>query len=291
MRTLVLIAASMRPRQWTKNLFVAAALLFSGNLFDAALAVRTALAVLVFCVASGAVYLFNDILDRQRDRSHPRKSRRPIASGKLPAAAAAAVAAVLAALALAGGAALGWPFALAVAVYLAIQAAYCTVLRNVVILDAFALAAGFVARVVAGAVAIDVQISSWLLVCTTLIALFLALCKRRQELSSLAGDAARHRQVLAEYSEYLLDQMIVVAASATLVAYALYTMAEATIAKFGSSNLIFTLPFVIYGLFRYLFLVHRRDEGGRPEQTLITDPPLLIDVLLWALAAGAIVYR
>jgi 4-hydroxybenzoate polyprenyltransferase len=291
MRTLALIAASMRPRQWTKNLFVAAALLFAGKLFDRGLALRTALAVLAFCVASGAVYLVNDLLDRKRDRSHPRKSLRPIASGTLGAAPAAVAAAVLLAVALAGGAALGRPFALALLVYLAIQAAYCTVLRNVVILDAFALAAGFVARVVAGAVAIDVEISSWLLVCTTLIALFLALCKRRQELSSLAGGAARHREVLAQYSEYLLDQMIAVAAAATVVAYALYTMAESTIAKFGSANLIFTLPFVIYGLFRYLFLVHRRDEGGSPEQTLMTDLPLLVDVLLWALAAGVIVYR
>lgn len=291
MRTLGLIAASMRPRQWTKNLFVAAALLFAGRLFEREPALRTALAVLAFCVASGAVYLFNDLVDRTRDRSHPRKALRPVASGRLHPATAGVAAAALAVVALAGGAALGLSFAMALAVYLAIQAAYCLLLRNVVILDAFALAAGFVARVVAGAVAIDVEISSWLLVCTTLIALFLALAKRRQELSSLAGDAARHRQVLAQYSEYLLDQMIAVAAAATLVAYALYTMADSTIAKFGSSNLIFTLPFVIYGLFRYLFLVHRRDEGGRPEQTLITDLPLLADVLLWALAAGVIVYR
>ncbi len=289
-KVLRLVIRSMRPEQWTKNLFVFAALLFSRNLLDAGMLGRSGLAFVLFCLVSGAVYLLNDILDRSRDAAHPVKRDRPVASGRLGIASAAVCSAVVAAGALAASWSLGWAFTAAALSYLVVQMLYSTLLKHVVILDVFALASGFVIRVVAGAVALSVEISSWLLVCTTLIALFLALCKRRHELTTLGESAAEHRKVLAEYSSYLLDQMIAVVAASTVIAYALYTMAEPTVEKFGTPNLLFTLPFVIYGLFRYLFLVHRRDHGGRPEHTLLTDPPLLITIVLWALTAGIVVY-
>jgi 4-hydroxybenzoate polyprenyltransferase len=290
MPTFVNLLVSLRPRQWTKNLFVFAALLFAQKLLDVPVLLRSLAAFAVFCALSGAVYLFNDIHDREADRSHPLKCRRPIARGSLGLPTAWTAALLLAAGTLAASWQLGPRFFAAAAAYVLVQAGYTLLFKHLVIIDVFALASGFVLRVVAGAMAISVVISPWLLVCTTLIALFLALCKRRHELTSLADGAQSHRKVLADYSAHLLDQMISVSAAATIITYGLYTMSEATVAKFGTAHLVYTVPFVIYGVFRYLYLVHRREEGGRPEQTLISDAPLLIGILLWALTVGAILY-
>jgi 4-hydroxybenzoate polyprenyltransferase len=283
------VVVSLRPHQWTKNLFVLAALAFSKHLFDVDAVVRAFGAFLVFCALSGATYLFNDLLDLEQDRHHPVKRLRPLASGTLPLAVALWTGVALAAGAAAASLALGWRFALAAIGYLLLSLLYSVALKHVVILDVLEVAIGFVIRAVAGALAIDVLFSDWLVVCTMLVALFLALAKRRHELVTL-GDAVGHRRILAEYSPYLLDQMISVVTASCLTAYAFYTLAPETIEKYRSDRLSLTIPFVIYGIFRYLYLVHRREQGGSPTDVLLTDRPLLVAVALWALSVVVIVY-
>jgi 4-hydroxybenzoate polyprenyltransferase len=283
------LLASLRPSQWTKNLFVLAALAFSKHLFDGDAVVRSGAAFVVFCALSGAVYVVNDLADVERDRLHPVKRARPIASGALPAAAARTAAASLIALGLLASWALGPGFLACAASYLALNLAYSFGLKNVVILDVLAVAIGFVLRAMAGALAIQVVFSDWLLVCTVLIALFLALAKRRHELVTLP-DAASHRAILAEYSPYLLDQMIAVVTASCLTAYAFYTLAPETVAKYRTERLALTIPFVIYGIFRYLYLVHRREQGGSPSDLLLADRPLLAAVAVWAVVVVLIVY-
>jgi 4-hydroxybenzoate polyprenyltransferase len=282
---------SLRPHQWTKNLLVFAGLLFGQRLLDADAVARSLGAFAVFCALSSAVYLFNDIADRDADRRHPLKARRPIASGALSvsAALAAALALTLVALAVAFGY-LGRNFGLVAAAYLALQGFYSTWLKQVVIIDVLTIAAGFVLRAAAGAVAINVPMSHWLLVVTVLLALFLALSKRRHEIVLLADGATSHRSILGEYNPYLLDQMISVVTSSTLVAYAFYTISPETEQRFHTGLLGLTLPFPLYGIFRYLYLVHRKDLGGSPSDLLLADRPLLVCVALWASAVIAIIY-
>lgn len=288
---LTLILESMRPKQWTKNALLFAGILFSQNFLVLSMLTRVLCAFFVFCVLSGAVYLFNDLLDVKRDRSHPVKSQRPLASGRLPVSWAvyALVISLLVSLGMAYG--LGLPFFGVAAGYLALQVAYSLHLKHVVILDIICIAAGFVLRALAGAVVIDVAISSWLIICTILLSLFLGMSKRRHELEMLEDDAQAHRKVLDEYSTYLLDQMIAVVTASTVVCYALYTMSTETIAKFGTRNLVFTVPFVLYGILRYLYLIHKRGQGGNPENILVSDKPLLFNIFLWALTSGVILYR
>jgi 4-hydroxybenzoate polyprenyltransferase len=283
------LLVSLRPHQWTKNLVVLAALAFSKHLFDGDAVARAALAFVVFCALSGAAYLVNDIVDLERDRLHPMKRARPIASGALPVPTARAAAAFLLALGLPTAWGLGPGFFACALAYLALNLAYSFVLKDVVILDVLAIALGFVVRAVAGALAIQVVFSDWLLVCTILLALFLALAKRRHELATLE-DAVGHRQALAEYSPYLLDQMIAVVTASCLTAYAFYTLAPETVEKYRTDRLALTIPFVIYGIFRYLYLVHRKEQGGSPSDVLLTDRPLLAAVALWAVAVVLIVY-
>jgi 4-hydroxybenzoate polyprenyltransferase len=284
------LLVSLRPHQWTKNLFVLAALAFSKHLFDDGDAVvRAGVAFTVFCALSGAVYLVNDLADLEQDRRHPGKRGRPIASGALGVPIARAAAASLVGLGLLAAWALGPRFLLSAVAFLALNFAYSLGLKNVVILDVLAIAIGFVLRAVAGAVAIQVVFSEWLIVCTLLLALFLALAKRRHELVTLE-DAAAHRSILAEYSPYLLDQMIAVVTASCLTAYAFYTLAPETVEKYRTDRLAFTIPFVIYGIFRYLYLVHRKEQGGSPGDALLTDRPLLATVALWAVAVVLIVY-
>jgi len=289
MNLLRALVVSLRPHQWTKNLVVLAALAFSKHLFDGDAVVRAAMAFATFCGLSGAVYVVNDLVDLERDRLHPRKRARPIASGTLPVPTARAAAAVLLALGLLAAWGLGPGFFACALSYLALNLAYSLVLKDVVILDVLAIAIGFVVRAVAGALAIGVLFSDWLLVCTILLALFLALAKRRHELATLEN-AAGHRQALAEYSPYLLDQMIAVVTASCLTAYAFYTLAPETVEKYRTERLALTIPFVIYGIFRYLYLVHRREQGGSPSDVLLTDRPLLAAVALWAAAVVLIVY-
>ncbi|MPZ18235.1 MAG: decaprenyl-phosphate phosphoribosyltransferase [Luteitalea sp.] len=282
---------SLRPGQWTKNLIVFAPLLFGRELFNPTAVARSTAALAIFCALSGAVYLANDVLDREADRRHPIKARRPVASGQLPVPVAILAAFLLGCLAIAGALALGRAFALVAGTYLGLLLLYSGPLKQIVILDVLVIAIGFVLRAAAGGVAVNVPISKWLLVCTILLALFLALSKRRHELVLLADDAANHRAILKEYSPYLLDQMIAVVAASTLIGYTFYTMSPETVAKFGTESLVFTLPFPLYGLFRYLYLVHRKDKGGSPSEVLLTDRPLLLCVALWALTVSLIIYR
>jgi 4-hydroxybenzoate polyprenyltransferase len=280
---------SLRPHQWTKNLVVLVALAFSKHLFDGDAVALAGAAFLAFCALSGAVYIVNDLVDRERDRLHPVKRSRPIASGALRVPAACVAVAILLAAGLVASKALGAGFLLCALGYLALNLAYSLGLKDVVILDVLAIAIGFVLRAVAGAFAIQVVFSDWLLVCTILLALFLALAKRRHELVTLP-DAAGHRAILAEYSPYLLDQMIAVVTASCLTAYAFYTLAPETVAKYRTDRLALTIPFVIYGIFRYLYLVHRKEQGGSPSDALLTDRPLLLAVALWAASIVLIVY-
>ena len=285
----VALATSIRPRQWVKNLFVFAGVIFAHKLFTPD-AWRAFAAFAVFCALSGVVYLLNDIADRERDRAHPVKRLRPIASGALPVPTALVFAVVLAAGALAGSAALGRSFLATAVAYVVLLVLYSVLLKHVVIVDVLTVAAGFVLRAVAGAVAVDVEISGWLLICTVLIALFLALGKRRHEYLTLDADAARHRPILAEYSAALLDQMIAVVTASTVTAYALYTMSPETVAKFDTRLLPATLPFVLYGIFRYLYLLYRRQLGGNPSELFLNDRALILNAGLWIVAVVAIIY-
>jgi len=280
---------SLRPHQWLKNLVVLAALVFSKHLFDPPAVAQAALAFAVFCALAGTVYLVNDLADLERDRLHPAKRTRPLASGALSLGVARAAATLLFVGAVAAAWTLGPGFLLCALAYPALGLAYSLALKHVVILDVLAVALGFVLRAVAGAFAIGVHFSPWLLVCTILLALFLVLAKRRHELVTL-DDAVAHRQILAEYSPYLLDQMIAVVTASCLTAYAFYTLAPETVEKYRTERLALTIPFVIYGIFRYLYLVHRRDQGGSPGDVLLTDRPLLAAVALWAVAMVLIVY-
>ncbi|HUG52609.1 MAG TPA: decaprenyl-phosphate phosphoribosyltransferase [Vicinamibacteria bacterium] len=281
---------SLRPHQWTKNLVVFAALALSKHLFDPEPLVQALLAFVIFCGLSGTVYLLNDVADLERDRLHPRKRLRPIASGALSPRAAVLIAAGLGLGCLGLSVLLGARFSACAALYLALNVLYSFRLKEVVILDVLSISLGFVLRAVAGAVAIAVPISDWLLVCTLLLALFLALAKRRHELVTLSTSATGHRKILAEYSPYLLDQMISVVTASCLTAYAFYTMAPDTVQKYRTDRLAWTIPFVLYGIFRYLYLVHQKEKGGSPTDILVTDRPLLVDVALWALTIVVIVY-
>ena len=284
------IAVSLRPDQWTKNLIVFAALALSKHLFEPEPLARVALAFALFCALSGTVYLLNDVADFERDRLHPLKRLRPIASGALSRRAAALLAVGLGVASAGASLLLGPMFASCAAAYLVLNLLYSFYLKEAVILDVLSISLGFVLRAVAGAVAIGVVISEWLLVCTFLLALFLGLAKRRHELVSLTGAATGHRKSLAEYSPYLLDQMIAVVTASCLTAYTFYTLAPETVAKYQTHRLAWTIPFVLYGIFRYLYLVHRKEQGGSPTDILLTDRPLLATVALWAMAIVLIVY-
>ena len=284
------VLVSLRPRQWAKNFFVFGGLVFGQRLFDPP-AVWSALAAFaVFCGLSGAIYLLNDVADRDKDRLHPDKRARPVASGRLPVRVALVAASVLIVAGLAAAVWLSHPFALAALAYVLLLSAYSAWLKHIVIVDVLTVASGFVLRAIAGAVAVDVEISGWLLICTILIALFLALGKRRHEYLTLDAEATRHRPILEEYSAALLDQMIAVVTASTVTAYALYTMSPETVAKFGTRLLPATLPFVLYGIFRYLYLLYRRQLGGNPSELFLNDRALIVNTILWIVAVVAIIY-
>ncbi len=274
---------SLRPRQWTKNLVVFAGIIFSGNIFNWPMQFKVWLTFIAFCAVVGAGYLVNDVIDRDKDRVHPVKRTRPIASGRLGAGTALAVALFLVAVFIGGGLLVDPLLSAYLAAYLVLQLAYSLALKRLVIVDVLAISAGFVIRAVAGAAVIHVIISPWLVVCAMLLALFLALAKRRAELVMMEEEAAYHRSNLEQYSIELVDQMTVVTAAATVVSYALYSFTA-----FDSSAMMITIPFVLYGIFRYLYLVHRHLRGGSPEQVLISDIPMLVDVVLWVVTAVAV---
>ena len=284
------LVASLRPGQWARNALLLAPLVFAHRLGDRASVARALLAVVAFCLLASAVYLGNDLADRDRDRAHPVKRDRPVAAGLLSPGWAAGASLTLGAAGLLlawglGAAFFGWG-----AAYLALQALYSGLLKDVAVLDVFAVAAGFVLRVVAGAAAIDVPVSNWLYLCTLLLALFLALEKRRAELVLLGAEAGRHRGILAAYTVGLLDQLSGIAAAAAVLAYSLYTLAPDTVQKFGSDRLKYTVPFVLFGIFRYLWLSHRGGEGGEPERILFRDRPTQLSLLGWLAVVAWAVY-
>ena len=289
-QTLRGILKTMRPGQWTKNLLVFAGLIFARHLFEAPLLFRTIAAFGIFCLLSSAIYIINDIKDVERDRIHPLKSKRPIAAGELSLSAAGKAAVLISISSVCLAFLLNRQFGVVALIYFVLLFAYSLYLKHIVILDVLTLALGFVLRAIAGAVVIDVEFSSWLLLCTILLALFLGLSKRRHELTLLGENAQSHRKILEEYSPHLLDQMIGVVTASTLMAYALYTMAPETHEKFGTSYMILTIPFVIYGIFRYLYLVHQKEQGGSPTKLLLNDKPILLNVVLWALVSVLIIY-
>lgn len=271
----------LRPHQWVKNTFVLVGLLF-GHAWHDALKLNQALAAFAaFCLLSSAVYVFNDLLDRESDRQHPRKRHRPLASGALPVPAALA----LMGLSLIGGLALAFTAAgqapwLFVA-YLLINGAYSLGAKHVVILDVFIIAAGFMLRLLAGTLGLGIAPSHWLLLCGLMLTLFLGFTKRRAELAAVADDPAAHRRVLEDYSEGMLDNFITVTTACTVVSYSLYTVSAETIALHGSNHLMMTVPFVLYGMFRYLFLLHRRGGGGDTARDLATDLHLVFACSGW----------
>ena len=282
---------SLRPDQWTKNLLVFAALIFAVKLLDPAALANASAAFLIFCAVSGAVYLVNDVSDREADALHPVKRMRPIASGALSPAAALGWAAALSVVALAAAYWLQPMFAVSASAYLALFVLYTRWLKHVVILDVMSIAIGFVLRAEAGGLVIGVPVSDWLLVCTILGALFLGLAKRRHEITMLGDGAKGHRRILEEYDPYLLDQMIAIVAAATLVVYVVYCASPETAERFSTQLLVLTTPFPIYGIFRYLYLVHRKHGGGSPSDMLLRDRPLLSCVALWGIAVILIIYR
>jgi 4-hydroxybenzoate polyprenyltransferase len=284
------LVLSLRPSQWTKNLIIFLPLLFAQRLLDVQAVLYAIGAFVIFCGLSGVVYLINDVADREADRRHPIKQHRPIASGALTVPAAIAWAALISAVSLAAAFWLRPLFGVVATSYVVLLAIYSSLMKHVVILDVLTIAIGFVLRAAAGAVALDVPISHWLYVLTILLALFLALSKRRHELVLLAEGATSHRRILEEYSPYLLDQMIAVVSASTIVAYAFYTVSPETVQKFGTDRLMLTLPFPLYGIFRYLYLVHQKDGGGSPTDMLLNDRPLLLCVGIWAAVVAFIIY-
>jgi 4-hydroxybenzoate polyprenyltransferase len=284
------IVRSMRPAQYAKNTFVFAAIIFSGHLFDQPALLRTLGAFAALCLCASAAYLYNDVRDREQDRNHPVKRERPIASGAVPVGLAVTLATVFAA----GG--LGLAFAInqktgfTVLGYVILTTAYSLMLKHVVIVDVLAVAAGFVLRVIIGAEAIAVEFSSWLVLCTFLLALFLGFGKRRNEIVLLEGNAQSHRRILGEYSVPFLDMMMAVVTAGTMMSYVLYTMDPATLARFHGKQPIYTSVFVLYGIFRYLYLIHQKRSGGNPTEALYSDRGLQLAALLWVLSVVILRY-
>lgn len=289
---MIALIEAMRPKQWIKNFFVFAVALFAGRLFEGPVLVASLGAFAAFCAAGSATYLLNDLRDREQDRHHPVKRLRPLPSGRLSPAVAGISSAVLAIVALGIGLAIRPPLGIVIAVYLVMQVGYSMGLKHVVIVDVMLIATGFILRVIAGGAATAIPFSNWILINTFLLALFLGFGKRRQELVSLAEDAHHHRAALKDYGVGFLDQMIAVVASATAVVYMIYTASPEILARFGRGplNMSLTIPFVLYGLFRYFYLVHQRQGGGNPTRELLTDGPLLINIVLYILTVLGLIY-
>lgn len=280
---------ALRPKEWVKNGVMLVPLLFAKSIFVAGLPLKALLAIVSFSLLASGVYVLNDWFDREKDRLHPEKKKRPIASGEINGA--GAIGLIVACWSAAG--AIGWvlseKYLAVMGAYLVMQFAYTLALKHMVLLDIMTIALGFILRVVAGAEAIDVTVSNWLFLCTMLGALFLGFAKRRAELSALE-DASSHRASLADYTVPMLDQMMSICAACSILAYGLYTVSAETVAHVGSDRLKFTVPFAVYAVFRYLFLMHKRGAGGAPAKVLLGDKPLLIDTALFVGVAGFVLY-
>lgn len=280
---------TLRPKQWTKNIFIFAALLFDGKLFQIGPLSRTIAGFILFCLLSSTIYIINDLADIEKDRQHPVKKNRPLASGQLSPRVAVVAAIVIGAVCLPLSFWLEPYFGVIALSYVLMMIAYSFVLKNIVLIDVMTIAAGFVLRVVAGVVLVHVErFSPWLYVCTTLLALFIAVGKRRNELSLLKDNANAHRAILNEYSMDFIDEMITILSAATLIAYSLYTFSAENLP--ANHSMMLTIPFVLYGLFRYLYLIHVKNEGGAPEDIVTGDKPLIATVGLWGLAVVIVLY-
>ncbi len=280
---------TLRPKQWSKNLFIFAALVFDVKLFQSAPFLRTIAGFVLFCFLSSTIYLINDLVDIEKDRQHPVKQNRPLASGQLSPRAAIIGAVVIGIVCVPLSFALETYFGLTAFSYIVLMITYSFFLKNRVIVDVMTIAAGFVLRVIAGVVLVHVErFSPWLYVCTTLLALFIAVGKRRNELALLKDNANAHRAILNEYSLSFIDEMISIISAATIIAYSLYTFSAENLPK--NHTMMLTTPFVLYGLFRYLYLIHVKGEGGAPEEIVIRDKPLIACFGLWALAVVIILY-
>jgi 4-hydroxybenzoate polyprenyltransferase len=282
------LITSARPKQWIKNGFVFAALIFASKLTHVDLVLRTLAAFALFCLLSSAIYLLNDASDAEADRLHPLKANRPIAAGRVSASLAVSCATISILVGLALSVPLGYQFALIAAGYVALMIAYNLYLKHLVLIDVFTIGGGFVLRAAAGAAVIHVNISPWLYLCTILLSLFLGFGKRRHELLLLEEGAAVHRRNLQEYTGPLLDDLVNIVAGATIIAYSLYTFFASAVPQ--NHAMMVTIPFVLYGIFRYLLLVNRTDFAGSPEEAVWKDLPLLTDLVLWA-ATAAIVLK
>jgi 4-hydroxybenzoate polyprenyltransferase len=295
MGKVVLYISGLRPRQWIKNLIVLAPLIFSLNVFRPDMVLLSMVALGVFCLLSGSVYVFNDLTDYKQDRAHPVKKNRPIASGRITRGGALTFGLIVAAAGLSIAAWMDMSFFWVCVAYTGIMVLYSLSLKHMVVLDVLIISIGFVLRAIAGVEILKgadpgVVLSPWLLVCTLFLALFLGFSKRRHELDLLAHKAGLHRKSLEDYSKEFLDSMIAVVTAATVIAYAIYTIWPGTVEKFDTRNLIYTIPFVVFGLFRYMYLVIMRNEGGSPSEILVSDAPLVIDVILWLVVAGLVLY-
>jgi 4-hydroxybenzoate polyprenyltransferase len=273
-----------------KNFLLFAGLIFSQNLLHLGMLEKTFFAFLLFCLLSSSLYIFNDIGDCEQDKKHPGKANRPLASGRIKRKTAWILFLLLALISLILSFILNSNFFLVALIYLVLSLFYTLYLKHIVIIDVMIISLGFVLRAVAGAVVIGVEISSWLIVCTTLLALFLGFGKRRFELVALEAEAQKHRKILSEYSPYFLDQLISVVTASTVVAYAFYTLSPEIEEKFGTKNMDLTIPFVLYGIFRYLYLIHQKEKGGSPTKTLLTDKPILVNIILWLISIFLLVY-
>jgi 4-hydroxybenzoate polyprenyltransferase len=291
------LLASMRVYQWTKNLVLFAGLVFTLKILDPSFTLPAIAGFFTFSLAVSGMYLLNDVLDVERDRLHPEKRHRPVASGRLPVPAATAAGIILLAVGLGGSYLIGPRFGTMALAYVLLTLAYSLVLKRIVLLDVVSIALGFVVRAAAGVELLrdrapggpeSIELSPWLLVCAFFLALFLAIGKRRHELTVLETDASRHRAALGSYTAKLLDQLVAVVTSATVLAYSVYTIAPETLAKFGGRPLYLTIPFVLYGIFRYLYLMYAEEKGGNPSEHLLRDRATLVNVLLWCAAVLAI---
>ena len=284
------MALSLRPQQWVKNLLVFGGLVFSRSMSDPVAVLHSVHAFLLFCFAASSIYLLNDVHDIEEDRRHPTKRLRPVAAGVINRATAIGVMLILAIGSVASAFTINRTFGGVLAVYVLMNVAYSLKLKQVVILDVMLIAFGFVLRAIGGAVAIGVPASSWLVLCTLTLALLVGFGKRRNELAVLQGNAKEHRSNLEEYSQPFLDLMMTISGGAAVVMYALYTTASASTGRAGSPLLSLTTPFVMYGIFRYLYLVHRQSEGGDPSKLFVTDRPFLANGVLWVLACCLAIY-
>jgi len=281
---------SFRPKQWIKNLFIFAALIFSANLLNLSLFLNVLKTFFLFCALSSSIYLINDLFDLKQDKIHPEKRKRPLASGKLKPTLALATAIFLALFSISTSFWISLELGLLFITYFLLFVLYSFILKRLAILDIFIIAVGFVLRVMVGALAISVSLSHWIIICTFFLALFLGFAKRRHELIVLGDNHSSHRTSLSDYSLHFIDQMISVTTASVVISYALYTVSPETIEHFGTDKMFYTIPFVLYGIFRYLYLVYKRKEGGSPTEALLTDKALAADVFLWVLAVLVILY-